>query len=150
MTKVRREDYENIANIFNESGDKAAIEYIVTTYGTKAPKGVISRIKKSPGFKYDAENKKIIKCDLTEEGIFMDLDELCNNTESNKKEVRIVHDSAFNTIESLYIELMQEKLLELMKYVKLNHNSSTISINKSALITDGYKINFNEEISGQF
>ncbi len=81
MARVRKEDYENIANIFNESGEKAAIEYIVATYGTMAPKGVILRIKKSPGFSYDAVNKKIIKSEITEEKIFMGLDELCPKIE---------------------------------------------------------------------
>jgi len=144
MTRVRKEDYENIANIFNESGEKAAIEYIVATYGTMAPKGVILRIKKSPGFSYYAVNKKIIKSEITEEKIFMDLDELCPKIEpkANKIESLNSYDVGIKDIESLYIELMQEKLLELMRYVKLSHCTSTISINKSALITDGYKINF--------
>jgi len=33
---------------------------------------------------------------------------------------------------------MQEKLLELMKYVRINHYSKTISIDNSALNADGY------------
>lgn len=45
MANVKKQDYEYIANIFNESGDKAAQEYIATTYGNKAPRGVISRIE---------------------------------------------------------------------------------------------------------
>ena len=140
MANVKKQDYEYIANIFNESGDKAAQEYIATTYGNKAPRGVISRIKKAPGFKYDEVNKKIIKVDLTEEKIFMGLDELCNNTDSNKGESVLSNDTAIKNIESLYMELMQEKLLELMKYVRINNYSKTISIDNSALTTDGYKI----------
>ena len=53
MANIKKQDYEHIAIIFNESGDRAAQEYIATTYGNKAPRGVISRIKKAPGFKYD-------------------------------------------------------------------------------------------------
>lgn len=145
MANVKKADYENIANIFNESGDKAAQEYITNTYGIKAPRGVITRIKKSPGFSYDAVNKKIIKSDIAEGKIFMNLDELCNNTEPKPNTIKSSnnYDSGINNIESLYIDLMQEKLLEMMKYIKLSHCTSTISINKSALITDGYKINFN-------
>lgn len=145
MANVKKADYENIANIFNESGYKAAQEYITNTYGIKAPRGVITRIKKSPGFSYDAVNKKIIKSDIAEGKIFMNLDELCNNTEPKPNTIKSSnnYDSGINNIESLYIDLMQEKLLEMMKYIKLSHCTSTISINKSALITDGYKINFN-------
>ena len=140
MANVKKQDYENIANIFNESGDKAAQEYIATTYGNKAPRGVISRIKNAPGFKYDEVNKKIIKVNPTEEKIFMGLDELCNNTDSNKGESVLSNDTAIKNIESLYMELMQEKLLELMKYVRINHYSKTISIDNSALTLDGYKV----------
>ncbi len=140
MANIKKQDYEHIANIFNESGDKAAQDYIATTYGNKAPRGVISRIKKAPGFKYDEVNKKILKVDLTEEKIFMGLDELCKNTNSNKGESILSDDNSIKSIESLYIELMQEKLLELMKYVRISHYSKTISINNSALNADGYKV----------
>ncbi len=140
MANIKKQDYEHIANIFNESGDKAAQDYIATTYGNKAPRGVISRIKKAPGFKYDEVNKKILKVDLTEEKIFMGLDELCKNTNSNKGESILSDDNSIKNIESLYIELMQEKLLELMKYVRISHYSKTISINNSALNADGYKV----------
>ena len=140
MANVKKQDYEYIANIFNESGDKAAQEYIATTYGNKAPRGVISRIKKAPGFKYDELNKKIIKVDLTEEKIFMGLDELCNNTDSYKGKSVLSVDNPIKNIDSLYIELMQEKLLELMKYVRIIHCSRTISIDNSALTADGYKV----------
>ena len=143
MASVKKEDYENIINIFNESGDKATKAYISNTYGNKDPRGVIYRIKNTPGYKYDSINKKIIKSDGREEKIFMNLEELCNNTEPNKIESSKNYSCGVNNIESLYIELMQEKLLELMKYIKLNHCTSTISINKSAIIADGYKFSFN-------
>lgn len=69
----------------------------------------------------------------------MGLDELCNNTDSKGKDSSLSNDSGINNIETLYIELMQEKLLELMKYVRINHYSKTISIDNSALNADGYK-----------
>ena len=70
----------------------------------------------------------------------MGLDELCNNTDSNKGESVLSDDNSIKNIESLYIELMQEKLLELMKYIRINHYSKTISIDNSALTLDGYKV----------
>lgn len=73
----------------------------------------------------------------------MGLDELCHNNDSKGKDSSLSTDSSVNNIESLYIELMQEKLLELMKYVRLNHYTNTININKSALIANGYKVNLN-------
>ena len=41
MSRVRKEDYEKIAKIYNESGAKAATDYIANEYGIKAPKGVL-------------------------------------------------------------------------------------------------------------
>ena len=38
MADVKKEDYENIINIFNELGDKVAREYIINTYGSKQPR----------------------------------------------------------------------------------------------------------------
>ncbi len=38
MADVKKEDYENIINIFNELGDKVAREYIINTYGSKWPR----------------------------------------------------------------------------------------------------------------
>lgn len=37
MANVPKEDYEKIANLYNESGDKATMEYIGENYGIKAP-----------------------------------------------------------------------------------------------------------------
>lgn len=146
MANVRKEDYEKIANIYNKAGDKAAMAYIEQTYGIKAPRGVLMRIKKSPGFSYDVENNKIIILKSSGEDIFMGIEELCNKTalselsttlttsESNLKNI---------TLEFLYRELMEEKLMELNKYIKLNRYSNTITIDKTALKMDGYQITIN-------
>lgn len=143
MPNVRKSDYEKIIKIFNESGDKSAMEYIQENYGIKAPRGVIMRIKKSPGYSYDAENKMILTSGNTEGSIFMGMEELCNKGTSNALKSSVVSTTNNDTLESLYKELMLEKLLELNKYVNLNRYSGTININKQALITDGYRININ-------
>lgn len=143
MPNVRKSDYEKIIKIFNESGDRSAMEYIQENYGIKAPRGVIMRIKKSPGYSYDAEKKKILVSNDTDGSIFMGIDELCNKGTSNALKSSVVSTTNNDTLESLYKELMLEKLLELNKYVNLNRYSGTININKQALITDGYRININ-------
>lgn len=143
MPNIRKSDYEKIIKIFNESGDRSAMEYIQENYGIKAPRGVIMRIKKSPGYSYDAEKKKILVSNDTDGSIFMGIDELCNKGTSNALKSSVVSTTNNDTLESLYKELMLEKLLELNKYVNLNRYSGTININKQALITDGYRININ-------
>ncbi len=142
MSKVRKEDYEKIAKIYNESGNKVAMEYITQNYGTKSPRGVLMRIKKSPGFSYDDINNKII-IKNREESLFIGIEDLCNKPTSREivpAPVQNMYAQIDNTLESLYKELLQEKIIELTKYIKLSRTTNTISINKTALLTDGYHL----------
>lgn len=142
MANIRRSDYENIVQVFNELGNKAALEYLQQNFGVKYPRDVITRIKKTPGYSYDPVTKKInIGLTEPEEAIFMDIDELCNPLSTNNTEVESsVEIPADLNINIIYQELLQEKFLELTKYVKLNRYLNTINIDKSALIANGYHV----------
>ena len=142
MANVRRSDYENIVQVFNESGNKAALEYLQQNFGVKYPRDVITRIKKTPGYSYDPVTKKInISLSESEEAIFMGIDELCSPLSNNNAEVgSSVEIPADLNINIIYQELLQEKFLELTKYVKLNRYLNTINIDKSALIANGYHV----------
>lgn len=147
MSNVRRTDYDKIVKTFNESGKNAAFEYIKLNFGVKYPRDVITRIKKSPGYSYDAVSKKIIiNNDISEKSIFIGIDELCNPSDSiklNTVETSYINDTKDFTLEVLYQELMQEKFVELTKYVKLNRYLNKIYIDKTALIANGYKVAIN-------
>lgn len=52
MPNVRRDDYDIIVNIFNESGIKIAMEYIEQNFGVKYPRDVLTRIKKYDRYSY--------------------------------------------------------------------------------------------------
>ncbi len=142
MANVRRNDYENIVQVFNESGNKAALEYLQQNFGVKYPRDVITRIKKTPGYTYDPVTKKInISLSESEEAIFMGIDELCSPLSDNNAEAEsTVEIPAVLNINIIYQELLQEKFLELTKYVKLNRYLNTINIDKSALIANGYQV----------
>ena len=142
MANVRRSDYENIVQVFNESGNKAALEYLQQNFGVKYPRDVITRIKKTPGYSYDPVTKKInISLSESEEAIFMGIDELCSPLSDNNAEAEAsVEIPAVLNINIIYQELLQEKFLELTKYVKLNRYLNTINIDKSALIANGYHV----------
>ncbi|MGI6748288.1 MAG: hypothetical protein ACOX4V_08630 [Anaerovoracaceae bacterium] len=144
MSKIRKEDYSKIIKVHNESGMKAAMEYITNNFGTKYPRDVITRIKKTPGYSYDPVTKKIIEdSESTEKTIFMDIDELCKGavcTESKPANVSFIGGTRKPAIEMIYQELIQEKFLELNKYIKLNRYLNTISIDKTALIANGYQV----------
>lgn len=142
MANVKRSDYENIVQVFNKSGNKAALEYLQQNFGVKYPRDVITRIKKTPGYSYDPVTKKInIDLSEPEEAIFMGIDELCNPLISNNNDVETsVEIPTDLNINMIYQELLQEKFLELIKYVKLNRYLNTINIDKSALIANGYQV----------
>lgn len=142
MANIRRSDYENIVQVFNESGNKATFEYLQQNFGVKYPRDVITRIKKTPGYSYDPVTKKInIDLSEPEEAIFMDIDELCSPISNNNAEAEsTVEIPPILNINIIYQELLQEKFLELTKYVKLNRYLNTINIDKSALIANGYRV----------
>lgn len=144
MSKVSRDDYDKIVKIHNESGMKAAMEYITQNYGTKYPRDVLTRIKKSPGYSYDSAAKKIITSKEAEEkSIFIDIDELCKpavSEEFKPSTANFIDHTKNLTIEVLYQELMQEKFIELTKYIRLNRYLNTIFIDKTALIANGYQV----------
>lgn len=142
MANVRRSDYEKIVQIFNESGNKVALEYLQQNFGVKYPRDVITRIKKTPGYSYDPVTKKFnIDLPKPEEAIFMGIDELCKPLSTDNAEVNCsIEASSDLNINMIYQELLQEKFLELIKYVKLNRYLNTINIDKSALIVNGYQV----------
>lgn len=141
MANVRRSDYENIVQVFNESGSNAALEYLQQNFGVKYPRDVITRIKKTPGYSYDPVTKKInINLSEPEDAIFMGIDELCTPLSNNNDVETSVEIPADLNINMIYQELLQEKFLELTKYVKLNRYLNTINIDKSALIANGYQV----------
>ncbi|QNO14358.1 hypothetical protein HYG86_06005 [Alkalicella caledoniensis] len=142
MPRVSKEDYGTIVKIYNESGNKAAMEYITNEYGIKAPNGVLYRIKKSPGYTYDEFSNKIVIKD-EEEPLFMGIDEICNKQVSKEPSHTIVHQIHYSketSLDLLYKELLQEKLLELSKYIRLDRITNTIDIDKTSILTDGYHI----------
>ncbi|QNO13400.1 hypothetical protein HYG86_00735 [Alkalicella caledoniensis] len=120
------------------------MEYIADNFGSKAPNGVLYRIKNSPGFKFDEVNIKIIIKDK-EEPLFMGIDEICNRQvlkETSRAVVQKMQYSQEISLDLLYKELLQEKLLELCKYIRLDRITHTIAIDKTSILADGYHMKF--------
>lgn len=71
----------------------------------------------------------------------MGIEELCKPLNTDKVEanppIEVLTDVNINII---YQELLQEKFLELTKYVKLNPYLNVINIDKSSLIANGYQV----------
>lgn len=132
-------DYALIIKTYNEQGSQATIAFLEEKYGLKSPRSFLSRMKNNTKYQYNHASNKfgaIIKA----EELFLGLDELCNKSNTTP-DVPIVPKAAKQpSLPTLMQELMQEKLLELTKYVQLNRAMNTVSVDKSALISDGYNV----------
>lgn len=141
MRVIDESEFPAIVEIYNRNGLKAANAYIRTNYGLKNPWSVISRIRKTPGYKYDeANNRFIIPYKRTEEQVFMSIDDLCGNKKSQpEKTGDAVNPRNTVSMENLIHELISDRLLELSRYVTLEASSRTILIDRTSMIADGYK-----------
>ena len=132
-------DYPLIIKTYNEQGSQATIVLLETKYGLKSPHGFLCRMKKNTKYQYDHASNKFGVAIKTEE-LFLGLDELCNKSK-NTPDVPIVPKAVKQpSLSALMQELMQEKLLEMTKYVQLNRAMNTVSVDRSALISDGYSV----------
>jgi hypothetical protein len=96
-------------------------------------------MKNNTKYRYDHASNKFGAAIKTEE-LFLGIDELCNKSTITPN-VPIVPKTANQpSLSALMQELMQEKLLEVTKYVQLNRAMNTVSVDKSALISDGYNV----------
>jgi hypothetical protein len=96
-------------------------------------------MKNNKKYQYNHASKKFAATLKTEE-LFLGLDVLCNKSNTTP-DVPIVPKAAKQpSIQTLMQELMQEKLLELTKYVQLNRAMNTVSVDKSSLISDGFNV----------
>lgn len=129
-------DYSKITAIYNEQGSKSACEYIKNTLGYKNPLSLISKLKRKEQYGFNTETQKFKSTELGEETLFLQLNELCKE----KTHQEIVTPVREISLELLIQELMNEKLLELSKYIKLNRNDGTVHIYKTLLKADGYKV----------
>jgi len=127
--------YEKIIEIYNATGSKDAQAFIQDTYGTQNPRCLISRMKKAEKFGYDKASQKFMThSEPAETSVFLNLDDLCQDRMQTSISL---HEDLQN---ALYQQLVQEKLLTLLHYVKLDSVSRRMTIDKNRLIMDGYQL----------
>jgi len=128
-------DYEKIIEIYNTTGSKDAQAFIQDTYGTQNPRCLITRMKKAEKFGYNKVSQKFIPHEQpTGPPVFLNIDDLCQDW-AQKPDAQLE-----NQQNDLYQQLVQEKLLALLCYVKLDSVDRTMRINKNRLTTDGYQL----------
>ena len=133
-------DYAKIIHIYNTAGSKAASEFITGEYGLKKPLCFITNIKHNPKYQYNEQTKKFDAILKDEKPLFMEMGELCKSPPLATKAPEHKTREPSADINSLLQDLIQEKLLELSRYVQINRYSGTVNIDKTGLLSEGYII----------
>lgn len=139
MIKITDKDLPELAKKYNSDGKTALYRYMQDKYRIKNPSCVFNRLKKESSLGYNQDiDKFTFVAQAPEKELFMTIEELCGK---DKEEV------SNNTLEERKIgmdklirELIEDRLLELSKYVFINTISRTMTIDKKALERDGYQV----------
>lgn len=135
-------DYKGFINTFNTNGKKAAKEFI-STYTDLNYDHFVRLLKKYTGYIY---NRNIRKYELPskDDAQFISMDSLLNkdNRDATKIVASLPEKIYYkDPIDTLNIELLQDRLLELSNYIKISQSSKTIEINLARLREASYDIN---------
>lgn len=133
-------DYEKIIHIYNTAGSKAASEFLVSEYSLKRPLCFIANMKRNSKYKYNEQTKKFNSISKDEKPLFLEMDELCSSRPIIAKEPEPKARTHTADINFIIQDLIQEKLIELNRYVQINRYSGTVNIDKTGLLSDGYLI----------
>ena len=139
MAKEER-DYDEIARLFNEYGGITAKQFISDMYGIKHPAYILGKMKNGHGYMYNAELKRYEPKEKTEGmALFLGLEELCQTEKIAA--IPIKGQTPINSeIGDLFHDLMEDRFLELSRYIHLKQSSREIVINRTALKSAGYQV----------
>lgn len=143
MSKVKKENLKELAELYNANGKEAVYALLKTKYNIKYPYSVFKRMCEHPELSYDQE-KDCFKFSTTQntENVFMSMEELCSPIipQHVKSKEEKQTDSRPAAMDKLIRELIGDRLLELSKYVTIDSVSKRIIVDKTTLIQDGYQM----------
>lgn len=131
-------DYQRVVEVFNENGKTAAQDFVENTYDIKFD--ILSRkLLKENGYFFNRSSRRY-ELKSSEEEQFMSLDELCNIKEqkllANSQETKVTNFG----IESIIIDLIKDRMIEISKYIHIEQSSRKIIINLQNLQKAGYEV----------
>lgn len=133
-------DHAEIIRLYNTVGRSQAYAYIREHYDVKNPYSVIKRMKQSAIYHYDASSDCFMDVTASDaDSVFIDLNELC---QVNKTIQPIQADYGIS-MEKLIKELIEDRLLQLSRYIQMNEATRTVMVDQSSMISDGYRVVIN-------
>lgn len=138
--KVTPENYPEIIEVYNSEGKTAAYDLIRSQFGIKNPTCVMKRMKQARELFYNPENDRFGSHSYQEEeGIFMNLDELCGKNDLVQAKPQVVQDRS-SAMEALVHSLINDRLLEMSKYITLDPVGRRIIVDRTTMQADGYQV----------
>ena len=140
--KVTPDHYPEIIEVYNAEGKRAAYNLIRSQYGIKNPTCVMKRLKQYSDLSYNPKTDRFeLHSSREEEGIFLDLEELCNkDTTINQAKTNVSGTDRISAMEHMVQELINDRLLEISKYVVLDPVGRCIIVDKTAMQAAGYNV----------
>ncbi|MEW8963522.1 hypothetical protein [Paraclostridium dentum] len=134
-------DFQQFINIFNTEGKKAAKEFV--SLNTNINYDYFVRLlKKHTGYVYNRPLKKY-ELPSTNNSPFISMEDLFNkDKEDATKVVASIPEKIYykDPTDALNINILQDRLIELSKYIKISQSFKTIEINLVQLRENGYDI----------
>lgn len=138
--KVTPENYPEIIEVYNSEGKTAAYDLIRSQFGIKNPTCVMKRMKQTRELFYNPENDRFGSHSCQEEeGIFLNLDELCGKNDLVQSKPQAAQDRS-SAMEALVHSLINDRLLEMSKYITLDPVGRRIIVDRTTMQADGYQV----------
>lgn len=137
-------DYMKFIDIFNNEGRVAARNYVKENIPFHYDY-FVKLVKRYTGYQYNRNLKKFEVPSSVEE-TFMSMDDLLSKSKEDATDIvaslpkKIYYK---DPIDELNIDILQDRLIELSKYIKISQSTKTIEINMSRLRESGYDISVN-------
>ena len=138
---IREEEFPKLVALYNNHGKQAAYKVIRKKYGVKNPWYTFGRIRNCGMFSYNEKEDCYEALEAPEESLFMSIEELCGESTELSEEQTVTRNTTRKSgMESLIQTLISDRLLELSRYVSIDVENRTITIDQTGIKSDGYKI----------
>ncbi len=134
-------DFDNLIQIFNNDGIKAAKEYIKETYNASYTV-VQRRIKEETNYYFNRSTRKYELINGPKAS-FMTLEELyMDKSKSNedRPDIRLNSHPNEDIFKDIIVNLMKDKMQEMSKYIHLEQSTKLVLISIKRLEENGYKV----------
>lgn len=132
-------DFDKLVDVFNRNGRVAAEEYVKNSYDIEYYLA-IRKLTHETGYRYNKSSRKYELKESTENQ-FLSIEELCNDAKTKPvKTLENLNTECNISLETIFVDLMRDRLVEISKYISIEQSSRKIIINLQSLKKSGYEV----------